>query len=245
MLTLPQLTCVFVCVCTSECVSLQPYLQISLMRNYWGAALIFFFFATDNLFFKVTTYICLYFKTASCSTDEMKFHSKWKFIFHPICALLSLVFTRLVLKWLWPAGVYKASLACERHRSHWKRGAIGKKLVPERRGRKEWKRNSQVGRGEDDGKMKRKLWLFNRIWIKYRFEGSSRTIPWFWHNLPHTKHLQNVVSPENKMYVDIQTCRPAHLYVCMCVCMVGVACRPLDFCVRADVVERAKWLTCW
>lgn len=138
MLTLPQLTCVFVCVCTSECVSLQPYLQISLMRNYWGAALIFFF-ATDNLFFKVTTYICLYFKTASCLTDEMKFHSKWKFILHPICALLSLVFTRLVLKWLWPAGVYKASLACERHRSHWKRGAIGKKLVPERRGRKEWK----------------------------------------------------------------------------------------------------------
>lgn len=99
----------------------------------------FFFFATDNLFFKVTTYICLYFKTASCLTDEMKFHSKWKFILHPICALLSLVFTRLVLKWLWPVGVYKASLACERHRSHWKRGAIGKKLVPERRGRKEWK----------------------------------------------------------------------------------------------------------
>lgn len=111
----------------------------------------FVFFATDNLFFKVM-YICLYFKTALCSTDEMKFQSKWKVILHSICALLRLVFTRLVLKWLWPAGVYKASFACEHHGIYWKGVAIGKKLVPERRGRR--KEKGQVGRGEDDGKTK-------------------------------------------------------------------------------------------
>lgn len=158
---------VCICLCMFESVCVEPYLQISLMRNYWGAALIFCFlggfFATDNLFFKVM-YICLYFKTALCSTDEMKFQSKWKVILHSICALLRLVFTRLVLKWLWPAGVYKASFACEHHGIYWKGVAIGKKLVPERRGRR--KEKGQVGRGEGRGGRWKEQDLTdrNRIW---------------------------------------------------------------------------------
>lgn len=106
-----QLTCVFVCVCTSECVSLQPYLQIFLMKNYSCAALIFFL-STDNLLFSITHMFVRVLRRLSL-TDEMKFQGKGKRIPLPTCALLRLVFTRLLL-----VGVHRASSACEHQRKN-------------------------------------------------------------------------------------------------------------------------------
>lgn len=61
-LTRPLPTRVFVCVNASERVS-QPYLQICLIRNYWGAPN-YLFFQTDRLFFAGTVAACLRFKAA-------------------------------------------------------------------------------------------------------------------------------------------------------------------------------------